>query len=521
MMMLCDQVGLCYPEVIYRIARRGTSGFTFHHRFMSSHPHHLPSPAEHTAVHELIAQEEKRLRRLNSRTNYVRTRKKAVEQEQERAQIESVIAKHKSFLAPVRALPPEVLALIFDHYGNHQAVASTLSRVCKTWHQTACTFARYWTLICLIFPRDPRRSQIPYILSRIERSRQLPLIFAIDGRLQEKRPTLTRSVRREIKRCMEALIGENGRNLLRCSHLLLDLDENFSNSEGLAWFNYPMPSLSWASIMFDSDHQRNALEFLGNAPNLTALTVDVGGVLDIPKTDFPHLDTLTLYYHTSLSMSSYLIICRNLTLLHLSDYTCSSIIPPYGVVPAFAMTSLQSLVLEGIILHDLLRCVSFPNLRTLTFAGNRWNHDSLDENEQILLSDVIDCLLPSLSGVESVLLFRRPLDAHNADALLRALTSLRLLGICGEMPEVDHVLEDPEVCPKLFFTYRLTDADSTHPRLEPVSNRSIPKEGLAEVSRSFCQKRGKGVDLVTGIRLGEELHLSGIVSYWTTLERYR
>lgn len=484
---------------------------------MNRHPCHLPSPAERAAVYELIAQEEKRLRRLDSRTNYVRSSKKAVQQE--RTRIESVIANHKSFLAPVRALPPEVLALIFDHYGNHKAVASTLSRVCKTWHQTACIFARYWTLICLRFPRDPRRSQLPYILSRVERSRQLPLIFAIDGRLQEGRPTLTRSVRAEIKRCMDALVGENGRNLLRCSHLLLDLDENFSNSEWFAWsswFNHPMPSLSWASIMFDSDHQPNALEFLGNAPNLTALTVDMGGVLDIPRSDFSRLDTLTLYYHTSLSMSSYLLVCRNLTLLHLSDYSCSSITPPYGVIPAFSMTSLQSLVLEGIALHDLLQCVSFPNLRTLTFAGNRWNHEELDENEQLMLSGVVDCLLPSLSGVESVLLFRRPLDAHNADALLKTLTSLRFLVIYGEMSEVDNVLEDPEVCPKLFFTYRRTD--STSPRLEPVPNRLIPKEGVAEVSTLLSDEK-QVADLMTGICLGEELPLSGIVSYWATLER--
>ena len=461
---------------------------------MSTHPRHLPSPAERAAVHELIAQEEKRLRRINSRTNYVKSSKKAVQQE--RARIESVIANHKSFLAPVRTLPPEVLALIFDHYGNHKAVAATLSRVCKIWHQTACTFARYWTLICLRFPRDPRRSQVPYILSRVERSRRLPLIIAIDGRLQERRPTLTRSVRAEIKRCMEALIGDNGENLLRCSHLLLDLDENFSNSEWfawLSWFNHPMPSLSWASIMFDSEHQRNALDFLGNAPNLTALTVDMGGVLDMPRSDFQRLDTLTLYYHTSLSMYSYLVICRNLTLLHLSDYTCSSITPPYGTFPAFVMTSLQSLVLEGIALHDLLQCVSFPNLRTLTFAGNRWNHEDLDENEQLMLSGVVDCLLPSLSGVESVLLFRRPLDAHNADALLKTLTSLRFLVIYGDMPEVDTVLEDPDVCPKLFFTYRRTD--STRPRLEPVPNRSIPKEGVAEVSTLFCRMRSEGLIL--------------------------
>ena len=456
---------------------------------MSSHPRHLPSPTERAAVHELIAQEEKRLRRLDSRTNYVSSSKKAAEREQERAQIESVIAQHKSFLAPVRALPPEVLALIFDHYGDHKEVAATLSCVCKTWHQTACTFARYWTLISLRFPRDPRRSQIPYILSRIERSRQLPLIFAIDGRLQEGRPALTRSARREIKRCMEALIGENGRNLLRCSHLLLDLDENFSNSEGLAWFNHPMPVLSWASIMFDSEHERDALDFLGNAPNLTTLTVDMGGVLGVPKTDFPRLDTLSLYYHTSLSMSSYLVIGHNLTLLHLSDYTCSSISPPYGVVPAFAMTSLQSLILEGIILHDLLRCVTFPNLRTLTFAGNRWAQDEPGENEQLLLSDMIDCLLPSLSGVESVLLFQRPLDVDNASLLLRTLTSLRFLVMYGEMPEVDRALEDPDVCPKLFITYRRTETDSA---CEAVSNRLIPKEAVAEVSRSFAKGEARG-----------------------------
>jgi hypothetical protein len=69
---------------------------------MNTHPRHLPSPAERAAVHELIAQEEKRLRRLNSRTNYARSSKKAVQQE--RARIESVIANHKSFLAPVRAI---------------------------------------------------------------------------------------------------------------------------------------------------------------------------------------------------------------------------------------------------------------------------------------------------------------------------------------------------------------------------------------------------------------------------------
>jgi len=91
---------------------------------------------------------------------------------------------------------------------------------------------------------------------------------------------------------------------------------------------------------------------------------------------------------------------------------------------------------------------------------------------------VVDCLLPSLSGVESVLLFRRPLEAPNADALFRALSSLRFLVIYGEMPEIDNVLEDPEVCPKLFFTYRRIDA--TRPRLEPVPNRSIPKEVAAE-----------------------------------------
>jgi hypothetical protein len=199
----------------------------------------------------------------------------------------------------------------------------------------------------------------------------------------------------------------------------------------VAWFNHPMPLLSWASIMFDSEHQRNALDFLGNAPNLTALTVDMGGVLDIPRSDFPRLDTLTLYYHTSLSMSSYLVICRNLTLLHLSDYTCSSITPPYGVVPAFSMTSLQSLVLEGIALHDLLQCVSFPNLRTLTFAGNRWNHEDLDENEQFMLSW---CgRVPPAQSIRRGVCLALPTSTRCPQRryTLEALTSLRFLVIYG------------------------------------------------------------------------------------------
>src|SRR5258706_12283054 len=103
---------------------------------MNSHPRHFPSPAERAAVHELIAQEEKRLRRLNSRTNYVKSSKKPVQQQ--RPRIESVIANHKSSLAPVRTLPPEVLALILDHYGNHKAVAATLARLCRIWHRPPC-----------------------------------------------------------------------------------------------------------------------------------------------------------------------------------------------------------------------------------------------------------------------------------------------------------------------------------------------------------------------------------------------
>ena len=491
-MVLCDRVDFLLSRGNF--TERPIEGHVdsyVHHRFMSSH---LPSLTERAAVQKLIAQKEKRLRRLDSRKGYVRSSKQAAERERERAQIDqSVIAQHKSFLAPIRALPPEVLALIFDHYGDQKEVAATLSCVCRTWYQTACTFARYWTRISLRFPPDPRRSQIPYILSRIERSRQLPLFFVIDGRLQEGRPNLTSSVRREIKRCMEALIGENGRNLLRCSQLLLDLDANFSNPEGLAWFNHPMPSLSWASIIFKSRHQWDALDFLGNAPNLTTLTVDIAGLLDMPKTDFPRLNTLLLHYHSSISMFPYLITCHSITLLHISDYTCASIPAPssHTVVPAFAMTSLQWLILEGLLINGFLKRVSFPNLRTLTLAAYRWNHRETGNEDQAMIAHVIECVLPSLTGVECLWLFRRPLHEDNVKDLLTAMTSLRFLCIYGKMPAVDHVLEDPDVCPNLFLTYCRTKKTGS-PR-EPFPNLLIPKEAVAEVSRCFCQKRGKGL----------------------------
>ena len=102
------------------------------------------------AVHELIAQEEKRLRRLNSRTNCVKSSKKAVQQE--RARIESVIASQPQILPCTgRASPPEVFAFIFDHYGNHKQLMLPSSASARAGIRQRV----YWTLI------NARR---PYIL---------------------------------------------------------------------------------------------------------------------------------------------------------------------------------------------------------------------------------------------------------------------------------------------------------------------------------------------------------------------
>lgn len=59
----------------------------------------------------------------------------------------------RSYLAPIRRLPVELLRDIFECcFEQHACVAWVLSSVCVTWRRLALGLPRIWSKVCVIFP---------------------------------------------------------------------------------------------------------------------------------------------------------------------------------------------------------------------------------------------------------------------------------------------------------------------------------------------------------------------------------
>ncbi|THV08013.1 hypothetical protein K435DRAFT_642536, partial [Dendrothele bispora CBS 962.96] len=119
---------------------------------------YYPPPENVEEINTLLLEHESRFESLNCEIEHLKTRLKESLQQQD--ELSNLISSQRAHLAPIRRLPPEILAIIFLHClpTEHNPIRSVdeapllLARVCKTWHQVCLATPRLWSALHIHIP---------------------------------------------------------------------------------------------------------------------------------------------------------------------------------------------------------------------------------------------------------------------------------------------------------------------------------------------------------------------------------
>lgn len=124
---------------------------------------------------------QKSLRALQSRISPLRTTLMALEE---------FARQHQTALAPIRALPTELLIVTFTHCWEQSTKrlcnTISLSSVCRKWRLVSMNTPKLWSDVHLLLPTSPRDGEAESVYCQIAqevilRSQLHPLRFHIDG----------------------------------------------------------------------------------------------------------------------------------------------------------------------------------------------------------------------------------------------------------------------------------------------------------------------------------------------------
>ncbi|KAF7316648.1 F-box domain-containing protein [Mycena chlorophos] len=149
---------------------------------------HAPSEEDAALLRNAILDSEKEIAELERNSTATDSRKLR--------ELQASVAQHKSILAPIRKLPPDILGDIFlavrareetEFEPLHSRAGNRFVRVCAAWREIASSMPTLWAEITFGFNYSMSQEALMFFLSRqLEWSRQSPLTISYNsGRHRE------------------------------------------------------------------------------------------------------------------------------------------------------------------------------------------------------------------------------------------------------------------------------------------------------------------------------------------------
>lgn len=151
----------------------------------------VPSPADAKAIRQIISQVELGIDQIN--VDVKRLENTLGQLAERHARLQECAEQHKALVAPIRGLPSELLADIFEictservgslwkNFPDPQEEDSPLilAQVCRRWRSIAITTARLWSVINTTWDRSLNDSSFSRTKTWLERSGEIPLTIQL------------------------------------------------------------------------------------------------------------------------------------------------------------------------------------------------------------------------------------------------------------------------------------------------------------------------------------------------------
>lgn len=392
----------------------------------------------------------------------------ALPEQEHREELVQIATMKRFMCAPVRRMPTEILALIFEHHigpwrsegGDDPAYISmvrkapfTLTHVCWRWRCIALDSPTIWTHIYI--EPEYQSSTLQTVMSCIKHSRQLPLSIAIHG--PRDHDILPSSACNSMLTVMTMLRKE----LHRCQRLLV-LDLGLGNSQrGSSSRLFPYPTFTpILEELFVGDLARTS-DILGLVTDLLGIVQRSPHLRTVDIKRSVYIEEVTLLIPASLSLRSLSFLATDALssaeffslftqfpgLCQLSCDELSIVGPEPDIhVTAEFLTSL-TIKWEYCCPTDIyFQRLSAPALRELDISSSMSDH--LHEDVGLFVNESYACSLTSLKLAG--------LDLMNIGAVLRPLIALEGLvielcnGLVSALLELARPCGTGEfICPRL------------------------------------------------------------------------
>ena len=330
-------------------------------------------------------------------------RKQADQLEAQQKKYRRKIRKERVFISPARRLPPEILILIFSFRVDNELSYNLAipMRVCKIWYSVVVSCcARLWSYVrldgftrsqwwngALGTPTVPMPSTAPvmgYLRACTTHSREVPLTICIylDDFAQSLGAGPYDSNAMNVIRCLNMLIGENGKYLPRWQSLALFAGQRVNLDEDLLQIFYQdMPNLEFLHLHNFSDL---AFPRFKSLPSLVSYSR--GGcsgshdINSIPKDDRGTVKCLQTFVTVQEWIPNDYRFCQafqNIISLSLINPRSSHVL--CRDVTGLSFPHLERFYLEGPFDHVFLSELHLPKLVSFFICANNAGKDSLED----------------------------------------------------------------------------------------------------------------------------------------------
>jgi hypothetical protein len=456
-------------------------------------------------IHELLAERNQELSDVAEEIEHARA--ELLRLETRREEVEGIVGELEALMSPVRRMPTDIMANIFEHCVWNQGMPKAdvrlapllLGQVCRSWRYLIFSLPRLWSMLHLDFPSGAKdwdavmRSKIMSMHDWLSRAKATPISLFLNHPKVSLIP-------------WHALMDLD-KEILTLSCRLKDLTLHFSPrslSCLLTFTQSPLPHLQHLELQNSNSLPSNETPpaiTLQSAPSLRSLTISWCS-LDLQDFQLPwsQLQELNLQYHASSFwnpvQSDYLQVlsqCANLTSLFLGIGAPIDDVDPTtirAVTLSKVHTFKLSVYLQNPYLRHFFDAMHMPGLRSFeiknvslalgSFTGQTECLPFLERCADTLKSvcfsriDIPDAaIIPCLAQLRHVTtMLYLPGILRLNHGLMTALTCNR------SSTDSDNASDSQFICPGL---------ETLHLRCSSV----VPVDAIARLVESRCQTEPK------------------------------
>ncbi|KAK0458253.1 uncharacterized protein EV420DRAFT_1748207 [Desarmillaria tabescens] len=371
------------------------------------------------------------------------------------------LAKYRSFIAPVRRLPNEILSEIFsftctvmsDSVDVVNGAPWVLSRVCSLWRSICLSSSRLWSTVIIVPTSSTRRHAADILGSYLDRSRELLLNLYLDG------SACIAPVGADFNRRVTSILRILRPHISRWHKLILSCDRDAVILDFISAWKHLDPGFTHLKRLdirtpdARDDFVYPTTAFSG-ALNLESIHLGTGVLLKSPS--FPHLTSFYGTFSSILQFHDLLDAAPSLQDVSISYH------PPTGTSDIFPPTQLTHTGIHKVTVRASSACFSkviFPLLEELVIDAGVYESNFDPQHVTYLTSLMSNSHHPRRSLNMMVLS-----ESHLTPFLSPGLTSL--------------TLEIPTDTSREIYRLLMYNPDSSYPVAPNLTHLSIKEMAL-------------------------------------------